>query len=323
MNTGRLPGIHEHTVMVNGKRIHVLERGQGEQVLFFIHGNSESALNWEEIWSALPDSFHLVAYDLPGHGTSERDWTAQHVLPYQAQVAVSLLAELGIERAVWIGHSQGGGVSLSASIFHPEYVEGLVLVASVAFPFVERGTRRQGITRLVPRRPRWWFTKFIESRKGQEIVERIMKQAIRATMYPASYDLTQPVWRRDAQIWSQPTHIVAANDDLLLLSDSLAELAPRYPEVQVPVEVVSGKQDLLIPLKTGEQLVQTVPDGHLTAIDEAGHFLIRSHAGEVRESIIRFVRHRLGWKDLVQQSSVSHRNSTNPDVKSPESALKN
>lgn len=302
MNPERLPSLHEHTVTVNGKRIHVLERGHGEQVLFFIHGNSESAFNWEEVWSGLPDSLHLVAYDLPGHGTSERDWNMRHVLPYQAQVAVSVLDELRIQRAVWIGHSQGGGVSLGASIFHPEYVDGLVLVASVAFPFVEQGTRRQGVTRLVPRRPRWWFTKFIQSRKGKEIVERVMKQAIHTTMYPASYDLTQPVWHRDARIWSRPTHIVAANDDLLLLSDSLAELVPRYGDIQVPVEIVSGKQDLLIPLQTGEQLVKTLPDANLTAIDKAGHFLIRSHADDVRDSILRFVGNRLGWLDQANQN---------------------
>lgn len=296
INADRLPGIQEQTVLVQGKRIHVLERGHGNQVLFFIHGNSETAFNWEEIWSGIPASYHLIAYDLPGHGESERDWTARHVLPYQSKVAISVLNELGIRHAIWIGHSQGGGVSLSAAIYHPEYVDGLVLVASVAFPFVEKGTRRRGVTRLVPRRPRWWFEKFIQSRKGRQIVEQTMKLAIQNTMYPATYDLTHPVWRRDAAIWSRPTHIVAANDDLLLLSDSLGELAPHYSKIRVPVEIISGKQDLLIPLKTGEQLAATLPSAHLTAIEGAGHFLIRSHADEVRRHIMEFVPTCLGRK---------------------------
>lgn len=295
INEDRLPGIHDFTVQVDGRRIHVLERGQGTQVLFFIHGNSETALNWEEAWSGIPESFHLIAYDLPGHGQSERDWRARHVLPYQATIATSVLDELGVEQAIWIGHSQGGGVSLSASLMHPKYVLGLVLVASVAYPFVEKGTRRKGLTRLVPRRPKWWFTRFIQSRRGKQIVAQIMQQAIRTTMYPASYDLTHPVWKRDAAIWSRPAHIVAANDDLLLLSDSLGELAPRYREIQVPVEIVSGKQDLLIPLKTGERLAQALPDAHLNQIDGAGHFLIRSHATEVRQAITQFAQGRFGW----------------------------
>ena len=99
--------------------------GEGEPALCFIHGFGESLRIWDPLQTALAADHRTVALDLWGFGASvrpdditPRDWVCQ---------VLGLLDALGIDRAVLIGHSLGGRVSLMCAREAPERVAGLVL----------------------------------------------------------------------------------------------------------------------------------------------------------------------------------------------------
>ncbi len=96
--------------------------------LVLLHGQPGSAADWDQVAGLLPARFHAVAADRPGYGSSQ--------LPAggfgaNARAVLDDLNLRGIERAVLVGHSYGGGVALSVASLAPHRVEAVVLLASV------------------------------------------------------------------------------------------------------------------------------------------------------------------------------------------------
>ena len=96
--------------------------------MVLLHGQPGSGADWKQVEERLPDGLNVLAPDRPGYGASRRPAGGF------AAGARALLAEMdarGIDQAVLVGHSYGGGVALAAARLAPERVAGLVLLASV------------------------------------------------------------------------------------------------------------------------------------------------------------------------------------------------
>lgn len=278
--------VNERMVEVDGRRLHVMEKGGGPDVLYFLHGNSETAYNWLEVWSHLQARWRLVAFTMPGYGASEREWRTAHTLRYLARISLALLSRLGIERAIFVGHSQGGGVSLAAALQEPWRIRALALLASVGVPFDDDG---RGRNRLIPARPRVWFEWFLRTRRGQAILRQQMAQGIEQTTHPIVPDLTTPEWQRDLEIWSRSHHIIAANEDLKLLSSELKEIYGQFDQIAAPTLVMAAREDRLIPVAAGEVLAKRLQKGELDVVPGAGHFFIRTHSNEVASRLEKWL----------------------------------
>ncbi|MCY0876878.1 MAG: alpha/beta hydrolase [Firmicutes bacterium] len=278
--------VREHMVEVDGRRLHVLEKGEGDDVLYFLHGNSETAYNWLEVWSHLQTRWRLIALTMPGYGDSEREWRVAHTLRHLARISLTALSRLGIERATLVGHSQGGGVSLAAALQEPRRVRGLALLASIGVPFEDEGLGRN---RLIPRRPRVWFEWFLRTKRGQSILREQLAQGIEQTTHPVVPDLSTPEWQRDLSIWSRARHIIAANEDLKLLSRELRDIYDQFVHIEVPTLVLAAREDQLIPVEAGEILARRLPKGQLDVVPGAGHFFIRTHSGEVANRLEKWL----------------------------------
>jgi len=277
---------------IAGREIHIITKGhkQNGPVLFFLHGNSETALNWQEVWANLPVNAHCVAMDLPGHGFSDRDWHVAHTSTYHANLAGQVLTALGITQAVWIGHSQGGGICLTAALQERARVQGIVLVASVGVPFAKDDIRR-GWSRVIPSRPQRWFSWFLQVPPGSTIRNRLLHIGSAAVMQPVPLPqpLDQPEWQRDFMLWGRPSQIIAAAEDMRFLGPSIGEIYDSYEQIDVPCEVVSALGDQLVPPAVGQLLAGRIPQAQLSEIPHAGHMLIRSHPNTVVNAIERMI----------------------------------
>jgi hypothetical protein len=100
-----------HFVDVNGLQVHYKIAGQGKPTLVLLHGFGASLFSWREVREPLSQTGSVIAFDRPAFGLTERplpgDWDGE--TPYspeaQADLTVALLDELGLERAVLVGHS--------------------------------------------------------------------------------------------------------------------------------------------------------------------------------------------------------------------------
>jgi pimeloyl-ACP methyl ester carboxylesterase len=116
------------TATIHGRPLTYREAGEGP-VLLLIHGMAGTAENWSSVIEPLALHHTVIAPDFPGHGSSAPGG-GDYSLGSLAAVLRDLLLTVGHERATLVGHSLGGGVAMQFSYQFPEMVERLVLVSS-------------------------------------------------------------------------------------------------------------------------------------------------------------------------------------------------
>src|SRR5512135_2219935 len=91
---------------------HIYEGGiEGEKSpVILIHGAGGTHLYWPSEMRRLP-RYRVYALDLPGHGKS--GGRGQQSIPAYAQAVLAWLEQIGIHRAVFVGHSMGAAIALS------------------------------------------------------------------------------------------------------------------------------------------------------------------------------------------------------------------
>lgn len=118
------------TFEFRGAKIAYSTKGKGRTILL-IHGFLGAKEIWKEFEKRLAKNFKVVSIDLPGHGQSECIGYV-HNMELLADCCKSLLTQLSIRKAVVVGHSLGGYVSLAFGEKYPDAVLGLMLVNSTA-----------------------------------------------------------------------------------------------------------------------------------------------------------------------------------------------
>jgi pimeloyl-ACP methyl ester carboxylesterase len=97
--------------------------------MLLVHGITSNSETWRLVMPRLAERFTVVAPDLLGHGDSAKPQGDYSLGAYASGIRDVMLA-LGYERATFVGHSLGGGVTLQLSYQFPELCERLVLVDS-------------------------------------------------------------------------------------------------------------------------------------------------------------------------------------------------
>jgi len=109
-------------------RVHVLDAGSGEPVLY-LHGGDGEAVDWAPLVAELQGELRLIGADRPGFGLSDPfDYTSVDLRRHAGDFVVSLLDALGLEQATVMGGSMGGFFTLCAAIDHPRRVKRAVLI---------------------------------------------------------------------------------------------------------------------------------------------------------------------------------------------------
>jgi pimeloyl-ACP methyl ester carboxylesterase len=118
------------TIEIHGRSISLMENTSGDMkpTIVLIHGFGAIKENW--IWFArqLPESFHVVAIDLPGHGESFKDFDARYDLDDQVRYLKHILSYLNIQQCHLVGNSMGGAISALYAAAYPEQVQSLLLI---------------------------------------------------------------------------------------------------------------------------------------------------------------------------------------------------
>ena len=109
------------TVQAGGMTVHYHDVGSGEPVLF-LHSYGPGTTAWitfHKTVGALSQQFRCILMDLPNFSKTGPVVYREGVHAVQARTAVALLDALGIERAHWVGNSQGGQSAMVAAISYP------------------------------------------------------------------------------------------------------------------------------------------------------------------------------------------------------------
>lgn len=238
----------------------VQEREAGRYPLVLIHGAGGSHLHWPAEIRRLPG--HTVyAIDLPGHGKSEG--LAQHAVDGFATHLLAFLNALRIAKAVLVGHSMGGAISLYNAIHHSERMAGLVLVGS--------GARLRVLPEILENSA--------SAMTYPNVVEMIIHQSYGPTAAPRLLELG-----RQGLLDTRPT---------VLHGDYLAcdrfDVMDQVENISAPTLILCGTEDNMTPPRYAQYLANKIPNASLTLIPEAGHMLMLEQPEAVAQALLKFV----------------------------------
>jgi pimeloyl-ACP methyl ester carboxylesterase len=112
----------------NGVKIHYASLGEGPLVLM-LHGFPDFWYTWRDQMDSLSDSFQVVAVDLRGYNQSDKpEGAANYQMPLLVGDAAAVIAHLGREKAIVVGHDWGGAIAWQLALNRPELVERLVIL---------------------------------------------------------------------------------------------------------------------------------------------------------------------------------------------------
>lgn len=118
---------------VDGVRLHYQEAGDPEgPLMILIHGFAASNLVWSKVFLEFAAAgYRVIAPDLPGYGYSGKPRHLDYTIASQAEMIVSFLERLEIDRAVFLGSSYGAAVAATIALDHAGLVEKLIMVGAV------------------------------------------------------------------------------------------------------------------------------------------------------------------------------------------------
>lgn len=252
----------------------------GGHEVVLLHGQPGSGADWRQVADRLPRQLRVVAPDRPGYGTSRQ---RAGDFAFNARAVVAELDARGIERAVLVGHSYGGGVALAAARLAPGRVEALVLLASVG-PGCLTGWDRllaAPVTGEVCAVAAWWLTPWLARARLAAIA------ALRRRPVAADEHVNWHIWghaRHDhGPLWR------SFLTEQRALVRELADLTASLAEVAQPVLLVADPHDTLIPVSTTHQLAAVLPDARVQLLDQIGHHLPRRGAPQIAAAIVEFL----------------------------------
>ena len=271
---------HAHemqSVVVNGVALNYVSAGSGRPVVL-IHGNPGSHQDYTlSVFDKLAQRYHVLAFDRPGHGHSDRLASIETTVEVQAAMIRAALRMLHIEKPVLVGHSWGGSVALAAAVAYASELSGLVLLAPAAYPSVT---------------VEWWshlprvplLGKFLVKTLTPFVGRAVVKGSLKDAYHPQ--DVHDDYAERSARLWVDPDRIDAWANDERTLRASLAVLSRSYSEIDLPVVIVTGDSDrVLEPAQHAYPLHQTIKNSELRVLPQTGHQLPQTQPDAVVEAV--------------------------------------
>lgn len=278
------PAEYRQQLLSNGITVMYTDEGHGDTVLLFLHGLATYSGTWVRNTAVLNRCARCIALDLPGNGYSEKG-KFPFSMEFYAACVYDFIRLLGLRNVVLCGHSMGGQVAMTLVLRAPEIVSRLILCAPAGFEEfspLERTMYRSAIG----------FFDFFSSDES----------SLRSSIYSSFY-------KNPAQaegLLHEMTEILRAYPQTLyrrMLEASIDGMLkepvyPRLQELTLPVLVIFGAFDALIPNKLlhpiatdqlARQAIARMPDARLEMIPFAGHFVQWEKADEVNQLIAAFL----------------------------------
>ena len=255
-------------IEAGGRRLRYLDIGEGAGApVVLVHGFGGDLNTWMFVQPGLAERRRTMALDLPGHGGSEKE-VGSGDPEMLADAVEALLAALGIDRAHLVGHSMGGAIAALVASRRPERAASLTLVAAAGLGpeidstfidgFIRAGRRREAVdvlSRLV----------YDPAMVSRAMVEEVLRYK-RLDGVTAALGAIAQAWFADGR--------------------QRLDLRERLGALALPIQVIWGREDRIIPAAHGEALAGRFP---VHVLDQAGHLPHLEKPGEVGRLLRGFI----------------------------------
>ncbi|MTI83078.1 MAG: alpha/beta hydrolase [Firmicutes bacterium] len=231
--------------------------GQTGPAVVFIHGIPTHSFLWQQVMSFLGDNYTTIAPDLLGYGQSSRGSVEDLTLHSQAQHILSILDQLGIEKAHFVGHDLGGGIVQILAVNNPDRVLSITVADGVCFSNWPLPTV---VSMRWPTAPEFEPSPFIVQqmlREGMHNQKMLTADIINAFTLPF----------KDYEDYKALQLAASA-----LEHHETEALVPHLPNINVPTTILWGQYDRFLPPYWGLRLQQAIPNSRLHILPNCGHY---------------------------------------------------
>ncbi len=259
-------------------RAYIYESGrQHKQSVVLIHGIGDNgARDWQALIPQLAREYHVLTFDLPGFGRSDKANVLYSPANYTA--FVKHVVEKYVRGPFYlVGHSMGGAVALRYAAAYPRDVERLVL-ANVA-GILHRSTYSQYLSYLSINLFPTYFPG--QSEQIGKLIGQMLGKAERLNLDPEL--VIGNATMRQKVLQASPAKIAG----LALVLDDFSELIPR---VTAPTLIIWGRNDPIAPLRTGLLLQATLPNARLEILENSAHVPMQDNAEKFNALVLGHLR---------------------------------
>ncbi|GAB3022127.1 alpha/beta fold hydrolase [Mycobacterium bourgelatii] len=310
-----------HHITIHGHRRAFRIAGSGP-VIVLLHGVGDNSTTWQPIHTKLAQRFTVIAPDLLGHGESDKP-RADYSLAAFANGLRDLLTALEIARVTLIGHSLGGGIAAQFTYQYPEMVERVVLVSaggvstdvSTALRLAALPGPAEALTAL----------QLPGALPAVELIGRTVGKLLGANKF--TRDL--PSLPRLARGLAKPGAVDAFARTLRSVVDTRGQyitmLDRTYLTQDLPIQIIWGNDDMIIPVKHAHLAHQHIPGSRLEIFEDSGHMPHADHPDRFVRIVEQFIDstepftydpdlHRLALQTGVRQVPDYERDGNESDL---------
>ena len=250
---------------IDGVNIHYKTYGNGDRVFLLIHGFGASTFSFRYVVEPLSKLGKVVVFDLTGFGLSERPERSKfNPNPYsrngQVEITRRLIETLNLDNIILVGHSMGGTIATIFAVRYPEMVDKLVLEDPAIF---ETG----GMPRALQI--------FFESPVGRFLFTLFVKpltKSLESVIYKAFYDPSK-VTADVLEGYKKSLEVTNWDKGLyeILIADNRIDFLDKISEINIPVLVVTGKNDRIVPEDDSQKINSILKNSRLILVDGCGH----------------------------------------------------
>lgn len=250
-------------------------QNQSKPTLILLHGFLASKYCFHRMKNLLKDNYNILALDYPPFGNSDKQRKFVYSYENIANMIINLLNHLHIEKATFVGHSMGGQISLICAARYPERVEKLVLLSPSSY--LKKSGKLMKLFSYLP-----FFTIFVK--------RSFYKKGVYNTLTQCVYDHSI-IDKAMIQGYIKP---FLKNDIYPCLAKMIRDREGDLSEellhsIKHPCLILWGKEDEILPVRIGYQLVQDISNSTLRTFSEVGHFLPEEIPEQAVEEIKQFL----------------------------------
>jgi pimeloyl-ACP methyl ester carboxylesterase len=288
--TPNLRPVRELTPELEFRTIHGYRRafriaGSGPAILL-IHGIGDNSTTWSTVQSKLAQRFTVISPDLLGHGRSDKPRADYSVAAY-ANGMRDLLSVLDIDRVTVVGHSLGGGVAMQFAYQFPQLVDRMILVGAggvtkdvniaLRLAALPMGSEALMLLRLPLVLPAMHVVGRVAGRMfGFTGLGRDIPEVLRILA-----DLPEPT--ASSAFARTLRAVVDWRGQVVTMLDRC------YLTQSVPVQLIWGSADSVIPVSHAQMAHAAMPGSRLEIFEGSGHFPFHDDPDRFVEVLEQFI----------------------------------
>jgi len=267
-----MPPVDQFVSLASGLRVHYYDRGSGMPVVF-LHGAGPGAgawANFSQNFAAFEQAgVRCIGLDMPGFGHSDKPESLQYNDDTFDRTLLEFFDAIGLDRAILLGNSLGGAISLRFALDHPERVLGLILMAPGGVEERETYFQMTGVQTMV------------QTFQSGPMDLAAMRKVMSLQMFNPE--------RIPAGLLEQRVEVAKLQPSTLFSTMRVANMTERLREIQCPVLGFWGVNDQFNPHTGALKITEACPRSRFVLLSQCGHWVMLEHQGVFERECLQFV----------------------------------